>query len=190
MYYIYRHVVGLAPPNLWQQGCSPTSSTVNRQAWTMMTTSIVWWRPAGPFVWNGFPIGDGILGWNFVPVASSSDAFFINFPHPYNGLPKLILKYAMIWQNLHVSPTFPVLLICRLTCIHISDYLSVVAVECRMWLGARRTFTPEEGCGGQHNNKHSLEFRGPSKSSILMGFSLVNHPFGGTPIYGTPPYMP
>ena len=74
----------------------PNILNSNRQAWTMMTTSIVWWRPAGPFVWNGFPIGDGILGWDFVPVASSSDAFFINFPHPYNGLPKLILKYAMI----------------------------------------------------------------------------------------------
>ena len=24
------------------------------------------------------------------------------------------------------------------------------------------------------------------KSSILMGFSLINHPFWGTPIYGNP----
>ena len=28
--------------------------------------------------------------------------------------------------------------------------------------------------------------RGTPKSSILMGFSLMNHPFGGTPISGNP----
>ena len=28
--------------------------------------------------------------------------------------------------------------------------------------------------------------RGTPKSSILMGFSLINHPFWGTPIYGNP----
>ena len=29
---------------------------------------------------------------------------------------------------------------------------------------------------------------GTPKSSILMGFSLINQPFGGTPIYGNPPH--
>ena len=28
--------------------------------------------------------------------------------------------------------------------------------------------------------------RGTLKSSILMAFSIINHPFGGTPIYGNP----
>jgi len=27
---------------------------------------------------------------------------------------------------------------------------------------------------------------GTPKSSTLIGFSLINHPFGGTPIYGNP----
>ena len=26
--------------------------------------------------------------------------------------------------------------------------------------------------------------RGTPKSSILIGFSIINHPFGGTPIFG------
>jgi hypothetical protein len=65
----YRNVDGLAPPNLWQQGCSPDTPNINRRAWTMMTTSIVWWRTAAyeqlAFGYD-FPI-DGILGWDFYP---------------------------------------------------------------------------------------------------------------------------
>ena len=30
------------------------------------------------------------------------------------------------------------------------------------------------------------ENRGTPKSSILIGFSIINHPFWGTPIFGTP----
>ena len=29
---------------------------------------------------------------------------------------------------------------------------------------------------------------GTPKSSILIGFSIINHPFWGTPIFGNPPY--
>jgi hypothetical protein len=31
--------------------------------------------------------------------------------------------------------------------------------------------------------------RGGPKSSIFKGFSIVNHPFWGNPIYGTPAYF-
>ena len=31
--------------------------------------------------------------------------------------------------------------------------------------------------------------RGTPKSSILIGFSIINHPFWGTPIVGKTPYM-
>ena len=30
------------------------------------------------------------------------------------------------------------------------------------------------------------ENRGTPKSSILIGFSIINHPFWGTPIFGNP----
>ena len=32
------------------------------------------------------------------------------------------------------------------------------------------------------------ENSGTPKSSILIGFSIINHPFWGTPIFGSPPY--
>ena len=32
------------------------------------------------------------------------------------------------------------------------------------------------------------ENRGTAKSSILIGFSIINHPFWGTPIFWKPPY--
>ena len=31
--------------------------------------------------------------------------------------------------------------------------------------------------------------RGTPKSSILIGFSTINHPFSGTPIFGKHPYL-
>ena len=44
------------------------------------------------------------------------------------------------------------------------------------------------GGGGGHGDPGSYmgisKNRGTTKSSILIGFSIINHPFWGTPIFG------
>ena len=42
----------------------------------------------------------------------------------------------------------------------------------------------EQEKGGEHDDMDVSRNRGTPKSSILIGFSIINHPFYGTPIFG------
>ena len=60
-----------------------------------------------------------------------------------------------------------------------SSRLQIVSLKTGRFISFSRRI-PDPPLGVSKNN-------GTPKSSILLGFSIINHPFCGTPIFGPPP---
>ena len=91
----------------------------------------------------------------------------------------LVLYYEKMWYSLSNIP-----LICKSMRMYMSNIFSCVEQTAHVRREIHTCKFEESQVHGMCKHMGASENSGTPKSSISIGFSIINHPFWGTPIFG------